>query len=107
MKKCPPYQIIFFLLFVINLTPIELKNYRVGVPEKKEYKLLLNSDETQFGGNGNMIPEKIKAEEYYNAQLEYKPLTFWNMFNPFSAYKNNLLEKEARKAARTKSGRLE
>jgi len=51
--------------------------------------------------------EKIKAEEYYNAQLEYKPLTFWNMFNPFSAYKNNLLEKEARKAARTKSGRLE
>ena len=69
------------LLFVINLTPIEWKNYRVGVPEKKEYKLLLNSDETQFGGNGNMIPEKIKAEEEpanykdYSICFDLPPLT--------------------------------
>ena len=40
------------LLFVCNFTPMEWKDYRIGVPKKKKYKLLLSSDEKQFGGSG-------------------------------------------------------
>lgn len=39
------------LLFVMNFTPMERPDYRVGVPKKKQYKLLLNSHEDRFGGN--------------------------------------------------------
>ncbi|MBQ7582145.1 MAG: alpha amylase C-terminal domain-containing protein, partial [Lachnospiraceae bacterium] len=51
------------LLFVMNFTPIERKDYRVGVPELKKYKLLLNSDEERFGGNGQAADEWYVAED--------------------------------------------
>lgn len=49
------------LLFVLNMTPITRENYKVGVPKKKKYKLLLNSDEERFGGAGNVIPGELTA----------------------------------------------
>ena len=49
------------LLFVLNMTPVKRESYRVPVPAKKKYKLLLNSDEEQFGGWGNEIPKEIMA----------------------------------------------
>lgn len=51
------------LLFVINMTPVKWENYTVGVPKKKTYKLVLNSDEEQFGGWGNEIPSELTAEK--------------------------------------------
>ena len=39
------------LLFVINFTPMERPDYRVGVPKRKTYKLILNSEDPKFGGN--------------------------------------------------------
>lgn len=50
------------LLFILNMTPMKWENYVVGVPKKKKYKLLLNSDDTRFAGNGNMIPKELAAE---------------------------------------------
>ncbi len=50
------------LLFVINMTPMTWENYRVGVPKKKKYKLLMHSDEERFGGWGNTIPAELAAE---------------------------------------------
>jgi len=49
------------LLFVINFTPVNWENYKVGVPKKGKYKLVLNSDEKRFGGNGSQIPAEITA----------------------------------------------
>ena len=40
------------LLFVVNFTPVERPEYRVGVPQSGSYKLVLNSDEARFGGSG-------------------------------------------------------
>lgn len=40
------------LLFVCNFTPVEREDYRVGVPRKKQYKLVLNGDEEKYGGSG-------------------------------------------------------
>ena len=50
------------LLFVINMTPVRWENYTVPVPKKKKYKLVLNSDDFEYGGNGSVIPEEITAE---------------------------------------------
>jgi len=51
------------LLFVLNMTPMKREGYRVAVPKKKKYKLILNSDEERFGGWGNEISAEIFAEE--------------------------------------------
>ena len=40
------------LLFVCNFTPVAREDYRVGVPMKKQYKLIFNSDEKKYGGSG-------------------------------------------------------
>ena len=30
------------IMFVLNMTPMKWENYKIGVPKKKKYKLLLN-----------------------------------------------------------------
>lgn len=49
------------LLFVINFTPIARDDYCVGVPEKKTYKLILNSEDPKFGGSDTDRPLSYKA----------------------------------------------
>ena len=47
----------------MNFTPIARDDYRVGVPEKKKYKLLLDSNEKRFGGTGIPRETTYQAEE--------------------------------------------
>ena len=49
------------LLFVCNFTPVERPDYCVGVPRRKQYKLILNSDDIKYGGKGEVRPEIYKA----------------------------------------------
>lgn len=49
------------LLFVVNFTPVARPDYRVGVPRRKQYRLILNSDDAQFGGSGKQQPEVYRA----------------------------------------------
>ena len=51
------------LLFVINFTPMEREDYRVGVPKKGSYRLLLDSDAAAFGGTGKTKKENFLAEK--------------------------------------------
>lgn len=44
------------LLFVLNFTPMERRDYRVGVPRRKQCRLVLNSDDVQYGGKGEPRP---------------------------------------------------
>ena len=48
------------LLFVCNFTPVARPDYRVGVLKRKQCKLVLNSDEVQYGGNGEVRPTLYK-----------------------------------------------
>ena len=48
------------LLFVCNFTPVEREDYRVGVPTRKQLKLVLNSDEKEYGGTGAERPQVYK-----------------------------------------------
>ncbi|MCR5390171.1 MAG: 1,4-alpha-glucan branching protein GlgB [Lachnospiraceae bacterium] len=52
------------LIFILNMTPMEVKDYSVGVPKKGKYKLVLNSDEERFGGNGAVLPAEIKSKNF-------------------------------------------
>ena len=49
------------LLFVCNFTPVARDDYRVGVPRKKQYKLVMNSDDPKYGGKGEKRPLVYKA----------------------------------------------
>ena len=53
------------LLFVCNFTPMERPDYRVGVPRRKQLKLILNSDDAKYGGKGEerpLIYKPVKQE---------------------------------------------
>ncbi len=59
------------LLFVLNMTPIMREEYAVGVPTSKKVKLLLNSDDERFGGNGHSIPDTILPKPYKCDNRDY------------------------------------
>ncbi len=69
------------LLFVLNMTPMTWENYQISVPAKKKYKLVLNSNEERFGGNGHKIPEVVEAEakplcgRKYSISIDLAPYT--------------------------------
>lgn len=69
------------ILFVCNFTPVERKDYQVGVPCEGIYKELLNSDAKQFGGNGLVNKLPIHAEKEpcqgreYSITLDIPPLS--------------------------------
>ncbi len=72
------------LLFVLNMTPMLREGYKVGVPKKKKYKLLLNSDDTRFGGNGNRIPAELNAVKE-KEQVNYKDYSITFDLPPYTA----------------------
>ena len=51
------------LLFVLNFTPMERGDYRVGVPKSGKYKLLLEADDKRFGGNSEPSKKKVFTAE--------------------------------------------
>ena len=60
------------ILFVLNMTPMYREKYVVGVPTGKKAKLLLNSDEKRFGGNGHEIPKTLNAIAMPSDNREYR-----------------------------------
>ena len=52
------------LLFVVNFTPMERTDYRVGVPNRRTYKLILDSEDPKYGGSAPEDKQKLyKAEK--------------------------------------------
>ncbi|WP_461812461.1 1,4-alpha-glucan branching protein GlgB [Faecalimonas sp.] len=68
------------LLFVCNFTPMEWKDYRVGVMRRKQYKLVLDSDEKQYGGSGKKRPTVYKATK---GECDGKPYSFAYPLSPY------------------------
>lgn len=48
------------MLFVINFTPVERPDYRVGTTCRRKHTLVLNSDDKKFGGAGKRRPKEYK-----------------------------------------------
>ncbi len=70
------------LLFIHNMTPMKWEDYKVGVPHKGKYKVILNSDEVRFGGNGNEFPTEFVAEKY---DCDYKEYAISMDLPPYTA----------------------
>lgn len=50
------------VITVINFTPVDRPNYCLGVPKAGQYSLVLNSDETKYGGWGKDIKTTYTTE---------------------------------------------
>ena len=48
------------MLFVINFTPVERPDYRVGTTCRRKHTLVLNSDDKKLGGKGKRRPKEYK-----------------------------------------------
>ncbi len=51
------------LVIVANFTPVVRENYRVGINESGTWKEIFNSDDTPFGGSGQLNTKSIKTEK--------------------------------------------
>ena len=70
------------LMFIINMTPMKWENYKVGVPKKKKYKLLLNSEDVRFGGQGMEVPAEITSVK---ESCDYRNYSLTLDLPPYSA----------------------
>ena len=51
------------IIAVCNFTKVERPDYRIGAPKRGDYRVLLNSDDIAFGGEGNGSSGIIKTED--------------------------------------------
>ena len=50
------------IIVVCNFTNVERCDYRIGIPKKGVYKIVFNSDDVDFGGEGKGNKGKLKTE---------------------------------------------
>lgn len=50
------------IIVVCNFTNVERCDYRIGIPKKGAYKIVFNSDDVDFGGEGKGNKGKLKSE---------------------------------------------
>ena len=68
------------ILYVCNFTPVARDDYRVGVPKKKQYTLILDSEDARFGGSGK---EKPKTYTAVKSECDSRP---YSLAYPLPAY---------------------
>lgn len=64
-----------FLIIALNFIPVERQEYRIGVPYKGEYEVLLNSQMQEFGGRWTENLPVMKAEEVPHDGQPYSIVT--------------------------------
>ncbi|MCH4033484.1 MAG: 1,4-alpha-glucan branching protein GlgB [Lachnospiraceae bacterium] len=67
-RKCPDDK--RRVMFILNMTPVEYPEYRLGVPELKTYRVILNSTDPEYGGAGSNVPKSLKA---IKGDCDFKP----------------------------------
>ena len=69
------------ILAICNFTPVQRENYRIGIPQPKNYVITLNSDDVKYGGSGIAEEKLIEAEKVpmhgkaYSISLNIPPLS--------------------------------
>ena len=70
-----------YLLFVCNFVPVPHDNFMIGVPCKGEYKLIMNSDSSEFGGSDY---NKITSVTSEKREADGKPYSIIYSIPPLS-----------------------
>jgi 1,4-alpha-glucan branching enzyme len=66
------------ILIITNFTPVPHQAFRLGMPVKGKYQLLLNTDDTHYGGSGfevknSVVTENVESEGLDQSILVYVP----------------------------------
>lgn len=51
------------IICVCNFVPVTRENYRIGVPKSGSYKIIFNSDDTDFGGAGTITKKTVRSSK--------------------------------------------
>ena len=58
------------IIAVCNFTPVDREDYRIGVPQKGTYRVVLNTDSEEFGGTGKKIQKTYKSKAIPMHEME-------------------------------------
>jgi len=50
------------VVVIMNFTPVPRDNYRIGAPKAGNYRLLLCTDDPEFGGSGYAVPRQLASD---------------------------------------------
>jgi len=76
-----------YLIIICNFTPAYYGNYKVGVPEQRNYQEIFNSDQLEYGGSNKVNEGKFKAMDsqwnncQYSIEIQIPPLAV-SIFKP-------------------------
>lgn len=59
------------LLIMVNFSPVSRSNYKIGVPEEGQYRVIFHTDKPSFGGRGPEEGPTYEAYEGYMHELPY------------------------------------
>lgn len=59
------------VIAICNFTPEVHENFKLGVPKAKRYQLVLNTDDTQFGGSGVLVENELPVFKEDNHGFEH------------------------------------
>ena len=68
------------MLFIINFTPVERPDYRVGTTCRRKHTLVLSSDDKKFGGTGKRRPKEYKPAK---KECDGRPYSFAYKLPPY------------------------
>ncbi|MFO7887742.1 MAG: 1,4-alpha-glucan branching protein GlgB [Eubacteriales bacterium] len=60
-----------YIITILNFTPVAYEKFKIGVPEKGEYRIILNSDDKEYEGTGLKNKRYIKAEKVKMHGFDY------------------------------------
>ncbi len=49
------------LIFIINFSPVKWENYWIGLPEKKTYRVVFDSNAAEYGGSAELAVKKLET----------------------------------------------
>lgn len=61
-----------FLIVILNFTPVERKNFTIGVPYEGEYHEAFNSARKEYGGSWDKVDQKMKTKTNKFKNLNYQ-----------------------------------
>ena len=91
------------IITVCNFVPVRREKYRIGVPQKGTYKIVFNTDDVAFGGEGLVEKKSYRAAAKpmhgfdYSIELDLAPLSSIYLEHTASASRKKTSEKQTTK----------
>lgn len=89
-------------LCVLNLTPVDRENYRIGVPNPAIYEVVLNSDNPKYGGLGRGTKTRATTKDIPSHGKDYSVAINIPGFSCMYFKKKELVKKATQKQAAKK-----